>query len=209
VTKRAFDLVVATIGLIVLSPVLVVIAAWVRIDSPGPALFRQERVGRHGRPFTMLKFRTMRAGPAAGGLLLTLGADERVTRAGRFLRRTKLDELAQLLNVVRGEMSLVGPRPEVARYVALYPPAIRATVLSVRPGITDYAALAFRDESSLLAAGDAEAIYVSTILPRKLELYQRYVADQSLRTDLRLILLTLRALIGRDAADTPDVPGAP
>jgi len=208
VTKRAFDLVLATVGLIVLSPVLVAIAVWVRIDSPGPALFRQERVGRHGRPFTMLKFRTMRAEPAAAASLLTLAADHRVTRAGRLLRRRKLDELAQLLNVVRGEMSLVGPRPEMARYVALYPPAIRATVLSVRPGITDYAALAFRDESSLLASGDAEAIYVSTILPRKLELYQRYVADQSLRTDLRLILLTLRALIRRDAADPPDVPGA-
>jgi lipopolysaccharide/colanic/teichoic acid biosynthesis glycosyltransferase len=206
VTKRVFDLVLATAGLIVLSPVLVAIAAWVRIDSPGPALFRQERVGRHGRPFTMLKFRTMRAEPAAGGSLLTVATDTRVTRAGRLLRRTKLDELAQLLNVVRGQMSLVGPRPEVARYVALYPPDVRATVLSVRPGITDYATLAFRDESSLLAAGDAEAIYVSTILPRKLELYQRYVADQSLRTDLRLILLTLRALVGRDA---PDVPGAP
>lgn len=207
-TKRAFDLVLATVGLIVLSPVLVAIAAWVRIDSPGPALFRQERVGRHGRPFTMLKFRTMRAEPSAAPSLLTLAADPRITRAGRLLRRTKLDELAQLLNVVRGEMSLVGPRPEVARYVALYPPAIRATVLSVRPGITDYAALAFRDESSLLSSGDSEAIYVSTILPRKLELYQRYVADQSLRTDIRLILLTLRALVRRDAADPPDAPGA-
>jgi lipopolysaccharide/colanic/teichoic acid biosynthesis glycosyltransferase len=143
----------------------------------------------------------MRAGPTDGASLLTLAADDRVTRAGRFLRRTKLDELAQLLNVVRGDMSLVGPRPEVARYVALYPPDVRATVLSVRPGITDYAALAYRDESSLLAAGDAEAIYVSTILPRKLALYQRYVAEQSVRTDLRLILLTLRALVRRDGLD--------
>jgi lipopolysaccharide/colanic/teichoic acid biosynthesis glycosyltransferase len=173
----------------------------VRLDSPGPALFRQERVGRHGRPFTMLKFRTMRAEPQPAGSLLTLAADARITGAGRFLRRTKIDELPQLINVIRGEMSLVGPRPEVARYVALYPPDVRATVLSVRPGITDYAALAYRDESSLLASGDAEAIYVSTILPRKLALYQRYVAEQSLRTDLQLILLTLRALIRRDGSD--------
>ena len=217
-TKRAFDLVLAAVGFAVLSPLLLAIAAWVRLDSAGPALFRQERVGRHGRPFTMLKFRTMRVAPAAGGSLLTVAADARVTGAGRFLRRTKIDELPQLVNVIRGEMSLVGPRPEVARYVALYPPATRATVLSVRPGITDYAALAFRDESALLAAGDAEAIYVSEILPRKLALYERYVAEQSLRTDLRLILLTLRHLLGGDGPGrpgptdptrAPDPPGAP
>jgi lipopolysaccharide/colanic/teichoic acid biosynthesis glycosyltransferase len=198
VTKRAFDLVLATVGLIVLSPVLIAIAVWVKVDSPGPALFRQERVGRYGRPFTMLKFRSMRPAPRGGGPLLTAADDARITRAGRFLRRTKLDELPQLFNVVRGEMSLVGPRPEVARYVALYPPAVREQVLSVRPGITDDAALVYRDESALLGSGDAEAVYVSTILPRKLELYQRYVAEQSLRTDLRLILRTLRALIRRD-----------
>ncbi len=196
-TKRAFDLFFATAGLIVLSPFLLVIAAWVRADSRGPALFRQERVGRHGRPFTMLKFRTMRTEPAASGRLLTLSNDTRITRAGRFLRRTKLDELPQLLNVVRGEMSLVGPRPEVARYVALYPPTTRTTVLSVRPGITDDAALAFRDESALLGSTDAEEVYVSTILPRKLELYERYVAEQSLRNDLRLILRTIGTLVRR------------
>jgi lipopolysaccharide/colanic/teichoic acid biosynthesis glycosyltransferase len=121
-----------------------------------------------------------------------------VTRAGRFLRRTKLDELPQLINVIRGEMSLVGPRPEVARYVAMYPPATRDIVLSVRPGITDYAALAYRDESALMTVGDeAETVYFSQILPRKLQLYERYVAEQSLRTDIRLILLTLAALVRR------------
>jgi lipopolysaccharide/colanic/teichoic acid biosynthesis glycosyltransferase len=198
VTKRVFDLVLATAGLIALSPALIAIAAWVRIDSPGAALFRQERVGRHGRPFTMLKFRTMRAAPPGAGSLLTAADDARITRAGRFLRRTKVDELPQLLNVVRGEMSLVGPRPEVGRYVELYPPAVRARVLSVRPGITDYAALEFRDESVLLGTTDPEAAYISTILPQKLALYERYVADQSLRTDLRLIVLTIQALIRRD-----------
>jgi lipopolysaccharide/colanic/teichoic acid biosynthesis glycosyltransferase len=197
-TKRTFDLLLATIGLVLLSPCLVVIAIWVRVDSPGPALFRQERVGRNGRPFTMLKFRSMRVAVDSGDPLLTAEADARVTPAGRFLRRTKLDELPQLLNVVKGDMSLVGPRPEVARYVELYPPRVRASVLSVRPGITDYAALLYRDESALLGTTDPEAVYVATILPRKLELYERYVTEQSLRTDLRLILLTLRALLRRD-----------
>jgi lipopolysaccharide/colanic/teichoic acid biosynthesis glycosyltransferase len=200
VTKRVFDLVLALAGLILLSPFLLAIAAWVRLDSPGPALFRQERIGRYGRPFTMLKFRTMRTASQPGSLL-TLADDGRITGAGRLLRRTKLDELPQLLNVVRGEMSLVGPRPEVARFVALYPPAVRTTVLSVRPGITDDAALVFRDESALLGTADPEAMYVSTILPRKLALYERYVADQSLRTDLILILRTIRALIRRDRSN--------
>jgi lipopolysaccharide/colanic/teichoic acid biosynthesis glycosyltransferase len=198
VTKRVFDLVLATVGLIVLSPALIAIAAWVRLDSPGGALFRQERVGRHGRPFPMVKFRTMRSEPQVGGALLTAADDTRITRAGRFLRRTKVDELPQLLNVVRGEMSLVGPRPEVAKYVAHYPPAVRDRVLSVRPGITDYAALEFRDESALLGTTDPEATYISTILPQKLALYERYVADQSLGTDLRLILRTIGALLRRD-----------
>jgi lipopolysaccharide/colanic/teichoic acid biosynthesis glycosyltransferase len=200
-TKRAFDLVLAAVGLVVLSPLLLVLAAWVRSDSPGPALFRQERIGLGGRPFTMLKFRTMRAAPAGtAGPLLTAAADARITRAGRFLRRTKLDELPQLVNVVRGEMSLVGPRPEVARYVAMWPAERRSRVLSVRPGITDYATLEYRDESALLAGDDPEAVYVSTILPRKLELYERYVAEQSLATDLRLILRTLGALVRRGDA---------
>jgi len=163
-------------------------------------LFRQERVGRYGRPFTMLKFRSMRVATASGDPLLTAQSDARVTRAGRFLRRTKLDELPQLLNVVRGEMSLVGPRPEVARYVELYPPHVRATLLSVRAVITDYAALAFRDESAILGRTDPEGVYVETILPRKLELYQRYVAEQSLGTDLRLIFMTVRMLVRRDVA---------
>lgn len=194
--KRTFDLVFATIGLVVLSPVMIGIALWVRRDSPGPALFRQERVGRYGRPFTLLKFRTMRCQADHTGPLLTAGDDDRITRAGHRLRRSKLDELPQLVNVVRGDMSLVGPRPEVTRYVALYPPAARERVLSVRPGITDYAAIAFRDESSLLgSAADAESTYVSTILPRKLELYERYIAEQSVVTDIRLILLTFATLV--------------
>jgi len=197
-TKRGFDLLFATVGLVMMSPVLAVIAVWVAVDSPGPPLFRQERVGRHGRPFKVVKFRTMRVDQDRTAGLLTADNDHRVTRAGRFLRRSKLDELPQLVNVVKGEMSLVGPRPEVARYIDLYPPDVRDVVLSVRPGITDYAALAFRDESSLMPdPGTAEETYVTTILPRKLELYQRYIADQSMATDLRIILATIGAVVRR------------
>jgi lipopolysaccharide/colanic/teichoic acid biosynthesis glycosyltransferase len=185
-------------GLIALSPVLVAIAIWVAVDSPGPPLFRQERIGRYGRPFKIVKFRTMKVEQDLTTRQLTAASDHRVTRAGRYLRRSKLDELPQLVNVVKGEMSLVGPRPEVARYVALYPPALRELVLSVRPGITDYAALAFRDESSLMPDPEAaETTYVTTILPRKLELYERYVAERSLSTDVRIILATLAAAFRR------------
>jgi lipopolysaccharide/colanic/teichoic acid biosynthesis glycosyltransferase len=197
-TKRVFDLSLATIGLIILSPLLLAVAVWVAIDSPGSPIFRQERIGRHGRPFTVLKFRTMRIQHGDTSGLLTLGNDGRVTEAGRFLRRSKLDELPQLINVVKGDMSLVGPRPEVARYVGLYPADVRRIVLSVRPGLTDYAALAYRDESSLMVdPQEAERIYITTILPRKLELYQRYVADQSVVTDVQLILQTVVALVRR------------
>jgi lipopolysaccharide/colanic/teichoic acid biosynthesis glycosyltransferase len=198
VTKRSFDLLLGIAGLIALSPLLVAIAILVRLDSPGPVLFRQERVGRFGRPFTMLKFRTMRHVSDADERLLTSHRDSRITPAGRVLRRAKLDELPQLVNVVRGEMSLVGPRPEVARYIAAYPPAVRMRVLSVRPGITDYAALAYRDESSLLTGPDPERTYLEEILPRKLDLYERYVAEQSVATDLRILLLTVRELFAKD-----------
>jgi lipopolysaccharide/colanic/teichoic acid biosynthesis glycosyltransferase len=200
VTKRAFDLILGVLALVALSPLMAAIAAWVRIDSRGPALFRQERIGRAGRPFTILKFRTMVSAQPVDAGLLTLGSDARVTRAGRFLRRTKLDELPQLVNVVRGEMSIVGPRPEVARYVALYPAPDRELILSVRPGLTDYAALAFRDESELLtSAEDAETTYTRDILPRKIALYRRYVAEQSLWLDLRLVGRTILALVRRSS----------
>ena len=148
--KRLFDVLAAGVGLLLLAPLLAAIALWVRVDSPGPVFFRQQRVGRHGVPFRIHKFRTMAHAPVAAGPLLTVGADARVTRAGRFLRRTKLDELPQLVDVLQGTMSLVGPRPEVPRYVALYPPELRAVVLSVRPGITDPASLLFRDEGEVL-----------------------------------------------------------
>src|SRR5438067_1158363 len=134
--KRLFDLVFAALGLLLLSPLFVAVALWIKLDSPGPVFFRQERIGRFGVPFHIHKFRTMAHAPEAGaGPLITIGADERITRAGALLRHAKLDELPQLIDVLRGAMSFVGPRPEVARYVAVYPPALRDKVLSVRPGI--------------------------------------------------------------------------
>jgi len=195
-SKRLFDVLAAACGLLLLAPVLFAIALWIRLDSPGPALFRQRRVGRHGRLFDIYKFRTMADRPD-DGRQLTVGQDPRITRAGRFLRRTKLDELPQLLNVLEGTMSLVGPRPEVPRYVDRYPPAARQTVLSVAPGITDLAAILFKDENDILGhAPDPERAYVETILPVKLEYYQRYVRERSFLLDLRILFRTLAAILG-------------
>lgn len=188
-TKRLFDVLCAALGLLLLSPLLLLVALWVRLDSPGPALFRQTRVGRFGVLFTIHKFRTMRIQPGAA---ITVGADPRITRAGRLLRASKLDELPQLWDVLRGAMSLVGPRPELPRYVALYPAELREQVLAVRPGITDPAALAFSHEAELLAAAsDPEREYCDVILPAKLRLSAGYAARASLVTDLGLILRTL------------------
>lgn len=195
VAKRLLDLVFAAAGLFLLAPLMTVIAVCVRLDSPGPVFFRQLRVGRGGVPFRIHKFRTMRADATSSGLPLTVGADPRITRVGRLLRRTKLDELPQLIDVLAGTMSLVGPRPEVPRYVALYPEAVRRQVLSVRPGITDPASIAYRDENALLAsAADPERVYVEQVLPAKLRAALDYVEHRSLRGDLRLIGATLRAV---------------
>ncbi len=187
--KRLFDIAASALGLLLLAPLLLLAALWIRLDSPGPALFRQIRVGRFGVPFTIHKFRTMRVEPGAA---LTVGADPRITRSGHVLRQTKLDELPQLWDVLRGAMSLVGPRPELPRYVALYPAEMRERVLAVRPGITDPASLAFSHEAELLAASaDPEREYREVILPAKLKLSADYAASASLATDLRLIWATL------------------
>jgi lipopolysaccharide/colanic/teichoic acid biosynthesis glycosyltransferase len=193
--KRVFDVLAAGTGLLVLAPLLLAIGVWIGLDSPGPALFRQRRIGRHGVPFDIVKFRTM-AERHDGGRPLTVGQDPRITRAGRWLRRSKIDELPQLLNVLDGTMSLVGPRPEVPRYVDYYPPDVRRTVLSVAPGITDLAAILYKDESEILGrAHDPEQAYVQTILPVKLAYYQRYVRERSFWLDLRIIARTLAALV--------------
>jgi len=197
--KRLFDLLIAGFALLLLSPLLLALALWVKLDSPGPVLFRQERVGRFGRPFQIHKFRTMVHDPAQHGPQITVGDDPRITRAGRLLRHYKLDELPQLVDVLRGAMSLVGPRPEVPRYVALYPPALRDKVLSVRPGITDLASIQFRDENALLSkSADPEREYAEVVLPAKLRYAAEYVDHATLATDLRLLGLTLKTLLLRD-----------
>ncbi|MEO8151869.1 MAG: sugar transferase [Rhizobacter sp.] len=189
--KRLFDVLLSALALLLLSPVLIGVAVWIKLDSPGPVFYRQERVGLHGVPFRIHKFRTMVHG--GDGPQITVGADARITRAGRWLRRVKLDELPQLVDVLVGRMSIVGPRPEVPRYVALYPKALRDKVLSVRPGITDPASLAYRNESEALArAVDPEREYVDVVMPAKLQLAAQYVDHASLGFDLRLILKTLR-----------------
>jgi lipopolysaccharide/colanic/teichoic acid biosynthesis glycosyltransferase len=193
-SKRLFDIACALAGLILLAPLFALAALWIKLDSAGPVFFRQQRVGRHGKLFGIYKFRTMRPGPAASAQL-TVGRDRRITRAGQFLRHYKLDELPQLINVLQGAMSLVGPRPEVPRYVACYPPELRAIVLSVAPGITDWASILYREESAILGrAADPERTYVETILPAKLDYYVRYVRERSFWIDLRIIFSTLAAL---------------
>ena len=193
--KRAFDIVVAGLGLLLLSPLLAAVGLWVRLDSPGPALFRQERVGRFGRSFRIHKFRTMVDGAPALGPAITVGADARITRAGAWLRARKLDELPQLIDVLAGSMSLVGPRPELPRYVALYPAALRDKVLSVRPGITDPVSLQMADESARLAhAADPEREYVEVLLPAKLREAAAYAERATLWSDLQVLARTLRLL---------------
>ena len=194
--KRLFDVIGAALGLLLLAPLLGAIALWIKLDSRGPVLFRQQRVGRFGVPFRIRKFRTMVADAPARGAEITVGADARITRAGRVLRRAKLDELPQLLDVLAGTMSLVGPRPEVPRYVALYPPALRDKVLSVRPGLTDPASLEFSDESAVLGrAADPERAYVDEVMPAKLRCAVAYVERASFAGDLLLIARTLALLV--------------
>jgi lipopolysaccharide/colanic/teichoic acid biosynthesis glycosyltransferase len=195
VLKRLFDIVASAVGLAMISPLMLFAAAAVRWSSAGPALFRQERVGRGGRPFFVLKFRTMvRDAPARGGPI-TVGDDPRITRVGRFLRKTKFDELPQLLNVLKGDMSLVGPRPEVRKYVEMFAQDY-VEILRVRPGMTDLASIKYRDEAAVLAqAADPEQEYVRRVLPEKIQFARQYVRRQSLWLDLTIILGTLFRLI--------------
>lgn len=195
-SKRFFDWLASTCGLLVLAPVLLVLAVWIKLDSTGPVFFRQERVGQWGKLFRIHKFRTMVTDAERRGLQITVGADARVTRVGQWLRKYKLDELPQLLDVWLGHMSLVGPRPEVPRYVACYPADVRDVVLSVRPGITDRASIEFKDENEILGrAADPHLAYVNEVLPIKLRYYQDYVASRSMASDIGIILSTLKALV--------------
>lgn len=196
IAKRLFDLVFTIPGLLLISPVFIVIAIWIKADSTGPVFFRQERVGRYGKTFRIFKFRTMCLDAEAKGRQITVGEDPRITASGRFLRKYKLDELPQLLNVITGDMSLVGPRPEVPRYVALYPTNVRETILSVPPGITDYASIEYKDENAILGnAVDPDKAYIEEVMPVKLSYCQRYVAERTLWLDFVLIMKTLKAIV--------------
>jgi len=189
--KRALDVLSATLGLIVLSPVFALVACCIKLTSRGPVLYRQVRFGKGGRQFQILKFRSMVVDASKTGLEITVSGDIRVTAVGRFLRRHKVDELPQLWNVIRGDMSLVGPRPELPSYVAEYTPEQR-TVLSARPGITDPASLAYRHEEELLADHkDPEQFYRTQILPDKLARNIVYLQEITLRRDLRIIFNTV------------------
>ena len=187
--KRAFDIMFSFLGIVIIWPFLLIIALIVIIDSPGGAIYKQERIGKDGKPFNIFKFRTMMKNT---GLELTLANDERVTRVGGFLRKYKLDELPQLFNVLGGSMSLVGPRPEVRKYVEMYNKEQRR-VLSVRPGVTDMASIKYSDETSLMEdAEEMEKIYIDTIMPDKLSLNLEYIDNLSVMNDIKIIFSTLK-----------------
>jgi lipopolysaccharide/colanic/teichoic acid biosynthesis glycosyltransferase len=190
--KRAIDVVASGLGLAVISPLLSSIAVLIKLDSPGPVFYRGLRLGRGGHPFHMYKFRTMVANAEALGGLATPHGDPRVTRLGKFLRDYKLDELPQLINVLKGDMSLVGPRPEAPLYFEYYTPEQKAAILSVRPGMTDYGSLYFHDEGKLLTDSDDPVMaYVERVMQQKIELQLRYIREQSLLLDLKIIAATV------------------
>lgn len=195
IAKRAMDIVLSACALAILWPLLLLIALAIWIDDPGPVFYRQVRVGRNGKTFRIFKFRSMVMDADKKGLAITVGRDSRITRVGAVLRKTKLDELAQLLNVLLGQMSFVGPRPEVPKYVELYTPYQRQ-VLLVRPGITDYASIAYRNENDLLAgAPNPETMYIEQIMPDKIELNMKYLREISPLADIKLILKTVAAVV--------------
>ena len=190
--KRAFDFILSTVGLLILSPVYVLLAILILLDSKGGVFYRQQRVGRNNHDFYIYKFRTMQQGAEKKGLLTVGAKDSRITRVGYFLRKYKLDELPQLLNVLKGDMSFVGPRPEVRRLYTTQ----QMQVLSVRPGITDYASIAYSNESELLKqAADPEKFYIETVFPAKLELNLKYIAEKNFWKDIQLIFLTVKKIL--------------
>jgi len=192
---RLCDILFSLMGLLILSPLFIVVAIWIVIDNPGPVFYRQQRVGKDGKDFGLLKFRSMRIGADKMSLITVGDRDPRVTRAGYYIRKYKLDELPQLWNVLIGDMSLVGPRPEVRRYVDLYTDEQRL-VLSVRPGITDYASIEYIDENSVLAASsDPERTYIEQIIPAKIALNMRYIRHQTFGEYIKIIFLTFTNII--------------
>ena len=193
--KRLFDIIASGCGLLFLSPLLLCVAIWIKLDSEGPVFFRQVRVGRYNKDFRIFKFRSMRVGSDKGSLVTIGGRDSRVTRSGYFIRKFKIDELPQLINVLIGDMSLVGPRPEVRHYVNYWTEE-QMHVLDVRPGITDPASIKYRNENELLEnANNPEKFYIEVIMQEKIELYLHYVKNASLGYDIKLIFQTLWAII--------------
>jgi lipopolysaccharide/colanic/teichoic acid biosynthesis glycosyltransferase len=193
--KRLFDIVASGLGLLVLSPLFILVAVWIKLDSEGPVFYRQVRVGRYNKDFRIFKFRSMRVGSDKGSLVTIGGRDPRVTRSGYFIRKYKIDELPQLINVFIGDMSLVGPRPEVRHYVNYWTPE-QMHLLDVRPGITDPASIKFRNENELLEkADDPEKFYIEVIMQEKIELYLHYVKNASLGYDIKLIFQTFCAIV--------------
>ena len=193
--KRIFDILVSGIGLICLSPLLLIVAIWIKLDSPGPFIYRQVRVGRYNKDFRIFKFRSMRIGSDKGSLVTIGGRDPRITRSGYFIRKFKIDELPQLINVFIGDMSLVGPRPEVRHYVNYWTPQ-QMHVLDVRPGITDPASIKYRNENELLAqAEDPEKYYIEVIMQEKIKLYLDYAENSSFWYDIKLIFQTFWVII--------------
>ena len=193
--KRFLDIFLSSLALLVLSPFLIIIALIIKLDSRGPVFFRQVRVGKNNKDFKIFKFRTMKVGSDKGRLITVGGHDSRITRVGYFLRKFKLDEIPQLINVFIGDMSLVGPRPEVRKYVDYWTPE-QMHVLDVRPGITDMASIRFSNENELLdGVDDPEEYYVKTIMPQKVAMYLDYVNNQSLWGDVKIIFLTVRKII--------------
>lgn len=193
--KRLFDIIASAIGLLLLSPLFLILAIWIKCDSNGPVFYKQKRVGRGNKDFDLYKFRSMRVGADKLGLITVGGRDPRITRSGYFIRKYKLDEFPQLINVLKGDMSIVGPRPEVRKYVDLYTPE-QLQVLQVRPGITDPASIRYRNENELLAqVEEPERYYREVIMPDKLRLNLEYVQTMSLGEDLRLIFSTFRAIL--------------
>ncbi len=195
--KRIFDIVASGFGLLVLSPVFLILAIWIKLDSRGPVFYRQVRVGRHNKDFRIFKFRSMRVGSDKKGLITVGGHDPRVTRSGYYIRKYKLDEFPQLINVFIGDMSLVGPRPEVRKYVDLYTPE-QMHVLDVRPGVTSLASIRYRNENDILAAAeDPDRCYIEKVMPDKLAIDLEYVANHSLWYDITLIFKTFWEIISK------------
>jgi len=204
--KRQFDVVMALCGLMLFAPIMLVVASWIRITSPGPVLFSQIRIVRYGRPFRLYKFRSMVIDADRYGSSVTTGRDPRITTVGRILRKTKLDELPQLWNVLRGDMSFVGPRPDVAEIIETYTPQMRH-ILDVRPGITSIASLHLRHEEDLLSlAIDPDTFYVTTVVPAKVELAMEHVRRNSFLFDLTILLQTVWAVVAGRSAQIAEHP---